>query len=91
MECIFETFYAYYSNQQSRRGIFRILPGEKDTPAYDTYFETVQQRSARQICRDHGIGYRKATSTLGLKWKLKRFFIAQSPPTLRNYNTEKIE
>ncbi len=28
-------------------GIFRILPGEKDTPTYDTYFETVQQRSAK--------------------------------------------
>ena len=63
-------------------GIFRILPGEKDTPAYDTYFETVQQRSARQICRDHGIGYRKATSTLGLKWKLKRFFSSHNCPQL---------
>ena len=54
-------------------GIFRILPGEKDTPAYDTYFETVQQRSAKQVCRDHYIGYRKASSSLGLQWKLKRF------------------
>ena len=30
-------------------GIFRILPGDKDTPAYDTYFETVQQRSAKLL------------------------------------------
>ena len=63
-------------------GIFRILPGEKDTPAYDTYFETVQQRSAKQLCRDHGIGYQKASSRFGLQWKLKRFFNASSGPQL---------
>ena len=45
-------------------GIFRILPGEKDTPAYDTYFETVQQRSAKQLCRDHGLA--KTSSRFGL-------------------------
>ena len=63
-------------------GIFRILPGEKDTPAYDTYFETVQQRSAKQLCRDHGIGYQKASSRFGLKWKLKRFFNTSNGPQL---------
>jgi len=63
-------------------GIFRILPGEKDTPAYDTYFETVQQRSAKQVCRDHDIGYRKASSSLGLQWKLKRFFKPSDRPQL---------
>ena len=63
-------------------GIFRILPGEKDTPAYDTYFETVQQRSAKQLCRDHGIGYLKASSRFGLKWKLKRFFNTSNGPQL---------
>ena len=63
-------------------GIFRILPGEKDTPAYDTYFETVQQRSAKQLCRDHGLGYQKASSRFGLKWKLKRFFNTSNGPQL---------
>ena len=68
-------------------GIFRILPGEKDTPAYDTYFETVQNRSTKQICKAHGVGYRSASSTLGLKWQLKRFFRPSNHPQLLEIKT----
>ena len=68
-------------------GIFRILPGEKDTPAYDTYFETVQNRSAKQICRAFGLGYRTAASSFGLKWQLKRFFRPSNRPQLLEIKT----
>ena len=68
-------------------GIFRILPGEKDTPAYDTYFETVQNRSTKELCKAHGLGYRSASSSLGLKWQLKRFFRPANRPQLLEIKT----
>jgi 2-succinyl-5-enolpyruvyl-6-hydroxy-3-cyclohexene-1-carboxylate synthase len=40
-------------------GIFRILPGEKDTPEFDTYFETMHQLDAKHLCKLHGLGYHK--------------------------------
>ena len=43
-------------------GIFRILPGVKDSPIYDTYFETIHNRNARRICKDFGFHY-KAVNT----------------------------
>lgn len=68
-------------------GIFRILPGEKDTQAYDTYFETVQKRSAKALCKMHNIGYQSAQSSLGLRWQLKRFFKPSSRPQLLEIKT----
>ena len=68
-------------------GIFRILPGEKDTPAYDTYFETVQNRSTKQLCKAHGLGYRSASSAMSLKWQLKRFFRPANRPQLLEIKT----
>ena len=68
-------------------GIFRILPGEKDTPAYDTYFETVQNRTTKQLCKAFGLGYRSAASNMGLKWQLKSFFRSSSRPQLLEIKT----
>jgi 2-succinyl-5-enolpyruvyl-6-hydroxy-3-cyclohexene-1-carboxylate synthase len=68
-------------------GIFRILPGEKDTITYDTYFETVQQRSAKKLCQLNGIGYLSASSSLGLSLQLKRFFRPSSRPQLLEITT----
>ncbi len=72
-------------------GIFRILPGEKDTPAYDTYFETVQKRSVKQLCKAFGLGYRSASSTLGLKWQLSGFFAPQTAPKSWKLKPSKIK
>lgn len=63
-------------------GIFRILPGEKDTPTYDTYFETVQKRSAKHLCALNGIGYSSTSNSFGLNLKLRRFFRASNRPQL---------
>lgn len=68
-------------------GIFRILPGEKDTHDYDTYFETVQNRSAKQLCQTYGIGYRSVSSGFGLKLQLKRFFKPSNRPQLLEVKT----
>jgi 2-succinyl-5-enolpyruvyl-6-hydroxy-3-cyclohexene-1-carboxylate synthase len=55
-------------------GIFRILPGEKDTPKYDTYFETIHNRTARNVAKSFGLGYKRVQTNWGLKQALKSFF-----------------
>jgi len=63
-------------------GIFRILPGEKDSKNYDTYFETVHLREAKYLCKAFGIEYRKVNSFGALKRKLPRFFKTMKRPQL---------
>ena len=55
-------------------GIFRILPGEKDTPKYDAYFETIHKRSARHVAKSFGLGYKRVQTKWGLKRALRTFF-----------------
>lgn len=68
-------------------GIFRILPGEKDTPAYDTYFETVQRRSVKKLCKAYGIGYCSVRTVWGLRLALNRFFKPSTKPQLLEIKT----
>lgn len=55
-------------------GIFRILPGEKDSPKYDTYFETIHQRNAKDIAANFGLRYKRVRTLWGLKLALHSFF-----------------
>lgn len=55
-------------------GIFRILPGDKDTSKYDTYFETIHNRNARNVAKSFGLGYKRVQTKWGLKQALKTFF-----------------
>lgn len=55
-------------------GIFRILPGQKDTPEYDKYYETVHTRNAKELSKSYNLGYSSVRSDWRLKMKLKSFF-----------------
>ena len=68
-------------------GIFRILPGEKDSPEYDTYFETIHNRDARQISRVFGFHYKLVKTNTGLKWALKKFFKPSRQPKILEIKT----
>ena len=68
-------------------GIFRILPGEKGSKNFETYFETVHQREAKYLCKSFGIGYRKVNSFGALKRKLPRFFKTMKGPQLLEIKT----
>ena len=68
-------------------GIFRILPGVKDSPIYDTYFETIHNRNARRICKDFGFHYKAVNTNAGLKWALKSFFNPSYKPKLLEIKT----
>ncbi len=68
-------------------GIFRILPGKKDTPEYDRYFETIHERSAKHIAKAFNLGYTSAASMLGLKIKFSRFLNSNEKPQILEIQT----
>lgn len=68
-------------------GIFRILPGEKDTPNFDKYFETIHSLSAKQLCEMHQINYRFTDNEAGLEKELTAFFNYNEKPSLIEIKT----
>ena len=63
-------------------GIFRILPGHKNTSNYDTYFETKHNLTAKQYCKMYGFKYNTASSELELDSVLNHFYKEESQPKL---------
>ena len=68
-------------------GIFRILPGEKDSPSYDRYFETIHKREAKYVAKTFGFKYQKVSSQWQLNRKLSRFFKAKDGPRILEIQT----
>ena len=63
-------------------GIFRILPGDKNTEKFETYFETIHNLSAKHLCKMYGFEYVTATNEKQLKTQFKTFFSEDSQPKL---------
>lgn len=63
-------------------GIFRILPGDKNTDNFDTYFETKHNLTAKQLCDMYGLHYQTANSTEGVTQALQEFYAPSSQPKL---------
>ena len=63
-------------------GIFRILPGDKNTKNFETYFETTHNLTAEHLCKMYGIEYRSASEKVGLKNELNSFFTGNNSPKL---------
>ena len=63
-------------------GIFRILPGEKDSPKYDTYFETIHGRNAKDMAKAFGFAYKRVRTGWGLKQSLRGFFNPSKQPKI---------
>ena len=55
-------------------GIFRILPGEKDSDNFNTYFETKHQLTAAHLATMYGFEYNSVVEEIELKDKLTVFF-----------------
>ncbi len=72
-------------------GIFRILPGHKNTPNFDTYFETVHTLNARSLSEMYGFDYATATSSVEISQNLENFFTeAEKPKILEIFTPRKI-
>ncbi|MGB6268013.1 MAG: thiamine pyrophosphate-binding protein [Olleya sp.] len=63
-------------------GIFRILPGHKNTANFDYYFETKHHLTAHHLCKMYGFEYSQASTEDGLKFALNTFYKASEQPKL---------
>ena len=63
-------------------GIFRILPGHKNTTNFDTFFETKHQLTAQQLCEMFHFEYTSATDKISLDSELKIFYDQTDRPKL---------
>ncbi len=63
-------------------GIFRILPGPKNTENFKTYFETKHELNARSLCEMYTINYSSVTNKAALDIALKYFFLDDTKPKL---------
>ncbi len=63
-------------------GIFRILPGNKNTENFDKYFETVHNLNAKPICELYNFEYYKADSEESVENSLRDFFKDSERPKL---------
>jgi len=63
-------------------GIFRILPGHKNTENFDTFFETKHNLTAKQLCEMYGFKYETASNELELTTVLNAFYKENSSPKL---------
>lgn len=63
-------------------GIFRILPGHKNTKNFDTFFETKHNLNAKQLCEMYGFEYLSVNSTESLTTSLSGFFETSKSPKL---------
>lgn len=63
-------------------GIFRILPGNKDSMSFDTYFETIHNLDASHLCKMHGFEYIAVSSEADLDKELEHFYKPSKSPIL---------
>ncbi|WGK64152.1 2-succinyl-5-enolpyruvyl-6-hydroxy-3-cyclohexene-1-carboxylic-acid synthase [Croceiramulus getboli] len=63
-------------------GIFRILPGDKDSPYFDTYFETTHHLTAEHLCRMFNFTYFKAEDAKEFAFAKAAFFDDHEGPAL---------
>ncbi|QLE02517.1 2-succinyl-5-enolpyruvyl-6-hydroxy-3-cyclohexene-1-carboxylate synthase [Galbibacter sp. BG1] len=63
-------------------GIFRILPGEKDSKNFDDYFETTHNLNAKGICDTYNIDYQSITTEEELFDEIPKFYEDKGRPAL---------
>ena len=63
-------------------GIFRILPGAKNTTNFETYFETTHQLTAEHLGKMYGFEYEAVKDDIDLKTKLKDFYAISTSPKI---------
>lgn len=72
-------------------GIFRILPGHKNTDNFDTYFETKHELQAKHLCEMYGFDYCAANDSISLEKELKTFYDQTNKPRLLEIFTPRLK
>ena len=68
-------------------GIFRILPGKKESPEFEEFFETPQEQSIQAICAAYGLEYCTADDEESLNRALNTFYKDSKRPRLLDIRT----
>ncbi|MCC4213322.1 2-succinyl-5-enolpyruvyl-6-hydroxy-3-cyclohexene-1-carboxylic-acid synthase [Leeuwenhoekiella parthenopeia] len=68
-------------------GIFRILPGDKSSNAFETYFETTHDLNASHLCAMFGFEYFHADSEVSLAQAQEAFYRETNKPALLEIKT----
>jgi len=63
-------------------GIFRILPGAKNTEHFNRFFETQHQLSAKQLAEMYQFDYTSANDETNLNEQLSNFFSSSEKPKI---------
>lgn len=63
-------------------GIFRILPGHKETPVFNTFFETSHCLTAEHLAKMYGFEYTIASDEISLKNGLNQLFSQNERPSI---------
>lgn len=63
-------------------GIFRILPGAKETKHFTTFFETTHRMTAEHLCAMHSLSYASIMYPHDLQQQLSAFLSASGGPSL---------
>src|SRR5690606_27157570 len=72
-------------------GIFRILPGNKDSENFDNYFETVHNLNARPLCEMYGFDYLSAQNQEEVEAALRDFYSeGEKPRVLEIFTPRKL-
>lgn len=72
-------------------GIFRILPGNKNSENFNTYFETIHSYTAKQLAEMHHFDYETATDEATLKKALSTFYHESEKPKLLEVFTPRVD
>lgn len=72
-------------------GIFRILPGHKETPVFNTFFETSHCLTAEHLAKMYGLNYLTASNEDTLEKSLKDLISQDDKPTLLEVFTPTLE
>ena len=71
-------------------GIFRILPGKEESKNFNTFFETQNNLSAKEICKLHNLDYLKAEDEYSLEEQLRKMYKTTEKPTLLEIKTPRL-
>lgn len=72
-------------------GIFRILPGHKETETFNTYFETSHQLNASHLAKMYGLDYFQASDETSLAEQYTKFLNQNEKPSiLEIFTPEKV-
>ncbi|WP_304132964.1 2-succinyl-5-enolpyruvyl-6-hydroxy-3-cyclohexene-1-carboxylic-acid synthase [Mesonia mobilis] len=72
-------------------GIFRILPGAKETEHFSTFFETTHNLRANHLAEMYGFTYQAATDKASLKEELIQFYAEGDQPKILEIFTPREE